>query len=432
MRNHDNDVRTSISTLHVALIGHIDHGKSTLAGRVLHELGLVSEDVIAEYKEQAALLGKSTFEYAWVMDTVKEERRIGLTIQPSYKLLEVNTKRIVLIDGPGHYKYTQNTILAIACADAAILLIAADDGIMVQTKEHATLAYALGIKDLIVVINKMDKIYPPYNHERFDELEIETTFLLTDIGFSSSRISILPAAAYFGENLTSPSSQMKWYSGQTVYEALSHLSTPELPIELPFRMAVDKVITKRGIGQIATGRIASGTISQGDKCVVVPGKHRAKVRSMEIFRKSVSSVFAGDDIGIALTGIGHNEIGRGSVIGSVDDPPSLAKVILAKVTVLEDNPGLREGRLPLLFAHSAHSVAKLLGIVSRVSVTTDEVLERKPSVLKQNETGYVEMELVPPLVLERRDKIPRFSKFILREQDRTVAVGSCIDLLESL
>jgi len=189
MSENLNPQKSYIHTLHLALIGHVDHGKSTLAGRTLYELGLVNENVIREYKEQSILLGKPTSEYAWVMDIVKEERLRGLTIEPSYQLLEADSKRIVLVDGPGHPTYTKNAILAIGASDSAVLVVAADDGIMDQTKEHAVLAFAFGIRDLIVVINKMDRTDPPFDHQRYEDIKLNILILLNEIGFDENRIS---------------------------------------------------------------------------------------------------------------------------------------------------------------------------------------------------------------------------------------------------
>ncbi len=430
MSENPNSQKSYIRTLHVALIGHVDHGKSTLAGRTLYELGLVNEKVIQEYKEQSILSGKPTCEYAWVMDIVKEERLHGVTIVPSYRLLEVDTKRIVLVDGPGHPDYTKNTILAIGVSDSAVLVVAADDGIMDQTKEHAVLAYAFGIRDLIVVINKMDRTHPLFDRQRYEDIKLNILILLNEIGFDENSVVVLPAAAYFGDNLTRQSENLKWYSGPTFYQAIAQLRFPENLSRLPFRLAVDNAFPKRGIGQIATGRVASGSISRGAFCIIMPGNHRAKIKSIESFKKAVDSISAGDDVGIALSGVSPEVINRGSVLGTPNNPPTVAKTILARITVLDDKPGLHIGRSPLFFAHSTRTLAKIIGLVSRVSSSTDKVIERKPINLLVNETGYVEIELQSSLVLEPLKENSLFSRFILREQDRTVAIGSCVEVLE--
>jgi len=240
----------------------------------------------------------------------------------------------------------------------------------------------------------------------------------------------LPAAAYFGDNLTRQSENLKWYSGPTFYEAIAQLRFPENLPRLPFRMAVDNTFPKRGIGQIATGRVASGSISRGDICIIMPGNHRAKIKSIESFKKTVDSISAGDDVGIALSGVSPEVISRGSVLGTPDNPPIVAKTILARITILEDKPGIHVGRSPLFFAHSTRTLAKIVGLVSRVSSSTNKVLERKPIKLAVNETGYVEIELQSFVSIEPSKENPLLSRFILREQDRTVAIGSCVEVLE--
>lgn len=417
-------------TIHVALIGHVDHGKSTLAGRMLNELKLVSDETITEYREQAILLGKPTFEYAWVMDVVMQERQRGLTIEPSYRPLTISNKRIVLVDGPGHHLFAKNTILAISASDCVVLVVAADDGIKAQTEEHVVISRAFGISEVVVVVNKMDKAYPPFSEERFQELTQDLQNLLARYGFDSRQPLVVPAAAYFGENITKASSQMPWYDGPTVLQAMAQLELQESYIEAPFRMAVDRAFPVRGVGQVVTGRIGSGTIKKGESCIIVPGNSISRVRSIETFGSAVLSANAGDDVGLGLGGLKGDIVERGSLIGSVDHPPVIAKTILARLAVVESGHGITVGRTPLLFAHSARTVANIVGIVSRVSATTDEVLERKPSSLGVSETGYVEIELQAPIPIEIYDNLPRYSRLILREQDHTVAMGSCIQVLE--
>lgn len=419
-------------SLHVVFMGHVDHGKSTLAGRTLYELGLVSEIVLADYREQAARVGKKTFEFAWIMDLVKEERYRGLSIQASYKKLSVNGRRIIVVDGPGHPDFSKNMLMAISEADVAVLVVDARQGIMPQTREHAIVARAFGIDQLIVVINKMDLEEIAFSDKRYNELAMHLSEMLASSGYSTDRLLFIPTSAYYGENVTKPSPRMEWYSGRTFLESLSWFKTSKRFLDKPFRMPIDEIKLIRGVGTVVTGKVASGRIGKGDQVSISPQGLTSKIRSIEEFGKPIDSAIAGDDIGIAIPGVDRKEIKRGSVLGPISNPPLIVNRFIARIRLLDSSPRVRVGFRPTIAAHSDYFAASVVELISQIDPDTDEVLARPPHLesLDAGDTGYLELETDRPVAMEVSDDYRRLGRFVIWDQNKTVGAGTCVEIVK--
>jgi len=264
--------------LNIVFIGHVDAGKSTTVGRILYETGKVPEQVIKKLREEAEKLGKQTFEFAYVMDRLKEERERGVTIDVAHQDFETNKYYFTIIDAPGHKDFVKNMITGASQADAAVLVVSAKDGVQPQTKEHAYLARALGINQLIVLVSKMDAV--DYSKEQYEKVKEEIIKLLKPLGYKVEEIPIIPASAYYGDNLVKKSDKMPWYNGPTLFEALDKLQVPPKPIDKPLRIPIQDVYSITGHGTVPVGRVETGKLRVGDKIIVMPSGATGEVKRM--------------------------------------------------------------------------------------------------------------------------------------------------------
>ncbi|MEM2637937.1 MAG: GTP-binding protein, partial [Candidatus Hadarchaeales archaeon] len=272
--------------INLVFIGHVDHGKSTLIGRMLVETGVISEK---ELQEEAG-----SFKFAWIMDREKEERERGVTIDVAYQKFETSKNIITIIDAPGHRDFIKNMITGASQADAAVLVVAADDGIMPQTKEHAVLAFTLGVDQLIIAINKMDLVN--FDQNVYEKLKRDLQTLLSSIGYKrAEEFPYIPISAFHGEGITKHSPRMPWYKGPTFVEALEALKEPPKPVDKPLRIPIQDVYSITGVGTVPIGRVETGVLKVGDMVVFEPPGVKGEVRSIEIHHQPVQRALPGDN-----------------------------------------------------------------------------------------------------------------------------------------
>jgi elongation factor 1-alpha len=406
--------------LNLVFIGHVDHGKSTLIGRLLVELGVVSEK---ELRDEAG-----SFRFAWVMDREKEERERGLTIGIAYQKLETQKNFITIIDAPGHRDFVKNMITGASQADAAVLVVAADDGIMPQTREHAALAFTLGVGQLVIAINKMDLV--GYHESVYQQLKNSIITLLSGIGYrNANELPFVPMAAFHGEGVTKPSMKMPWYKGPTLLNALENLKEPEKPIDKPLRIPIQDVFTITGVGTIPIGRVETGVLRVKDIVVFEPSGSRGEVRSIEMHHEQIQQAVPGDNIGFSVRGISKEDVRRGDVAGHPDQPPTVTTEFTGKIVVLSIPTELAPGFLPLFHCHTAHVPGRVAEILQRIDPRSGSVVEEKPSSLRKGDAGVIKVTLTKPMVMERASDIPELSRFAMRHGGMTIAAGMCVDLV---
>lgn len=406
--------------VNLVYIGHVDHGKSTLVGRLLYEIGVITDK---DLHEEAG-----TFKFAWVLDRLKEERGRGLTIDVAYQKLETLKNEITIIDAPGHRDFVKNMITGASQADAAVLVVAADDGIMPQTREHAALAYTLGVGQIVVSINKMDLV--EYREDVYKKLKSDLIDLLRGIGYAKpEEFTYVPASAYHGENVTKPSEKMGWYEGPTILQALEELKEAEKPVGKPLRIPVQDVFSITGVGTVPIGRVETGQLKVGDKLVFEPSGASGKVKSIEMHHESLQQAGPGDNIGFNVRGISKDQLKRGDVAGHDDNPPTVARELTAKIIVLAVPTYVAPGFTPLFHCHAAHVPGRIEEILQKIDPRTGEVVEEKPQYLKKGEAGVVRIIPAKPFVIERVSDIPELGRFAVRHGGQTVAAGMCIDLV---
>ncbi len=406
--------------VNLVFIGHVDHGKSTLIGRLLVELGVVSEK---ELKDEAG-----SFKFAWVMDREIEERTRGLTIDVAYQKIETSKNVITIIDAPGHRDFVKNMITGASQADAAILVVAADDGIMPQTREHAALAFTLGVGQLVVAINKMDLV--EFKEFVYKELKEKVISLLSGLGYrGADKFACVPVSAFYGEGITKPSSKMPWYTGPTLINAIEGFTEPEKPTGKPLRIPLQDVYSITGVGTVPIGRVETGVLRVGDRVIFEPAGKTGEVRSIEMHHEQIQQAVPGDNIGFNVRGVSKGEVKRGHVAGHVDKPPTVTNDFTAKIIVLASPTDLAPGFAPLFHCHSAHVPGRLVEIVQKIDPRSGGVVEERPNALKKGDAGLVRVKLDKPMVIERASEIPELSRFAVRHGGQTIAAGVCVDLI---
>jgi elongation factor 1-alpha len=417
--------------INLVVAGHVDHGKSTLIGRLFEELKLVSKSEKDKAERDAKDLGKETFRYAFFMDTSLEERRRGLTIELGFKPFETETKQFNIIDAPGHSDFVKNMITGAAEADAGVLVVDVQDTlekIMPQTKEHAVLMLTLGVTQLIVAINKMDLVH--YSQDAFETCKHTIEEFLSTLGFANLKnMQYVPVSAFRGENITGKSAEMTWYSGPTFLEALDTLVEPPRLVNKPFRMPVLRTFRSRGMGKtIVAGKIESGQVKEGDTIQIIPYGGSGKVLSIEWQHQRLKVAEPGFDVGLALSGaINKREIKKGYMVCNPDSQAVVAGRFKAKIMAW--NQYIGEGYCPIIHCHQAVLPVRILSVENTFDISTGKEISTDAKGIQPGEGGTVWIEPLKPLIIEKSSEFPRLARFALRDGVITVAAGMCIDVI---
>ncbi len=410
----------------VVFIGHVDHGKSTTIGRLLYDTGNIDDQTMRKLKEKAAALGKTGFEFAFVMDNLKEEQERGVTIDLSHKKFESDKYDFTIIDAPGHADFIKNMITGVSQADAAVLVVAATDGVNEQTKEHAYLSKTFGINQLLVAINKMDAVN--YSEDRYNEVKAEVEKLVKPLGFK--KVDFVPISSLQGDNVVKKSENMSWWNGGTLLEKLDEFEVAEKPVDLPLRLPIQGVYNITGVGVVPVGRVETGVMKPGDKIVGVPGKTgtgvTGEVKDIEMHHEKISEAKPGDNIGFSTKGFNKGDLARGDVIGHRDNPPTLVTEFTAQIIVLNHPSVITVGYSPVFHIHTDHVSCRVVEIIKKVAPTQED----HPDFIKNGEAAIVKFKPLKPVVIEKNTDIPQLSRFAIRDSGRTVAAGQCIDLVK--
>jgi elongation factor 1-alpha len=411
--------------MNMVVIGHVDHGKSTTLGRLLFEKGLVDASVIKKFEEMGDK-GK-TFKFAWVMDSLKEERERGLTIDLSHQKFETDKYYFTIIDAPGHRDFVKNMITGASQADAAILVVAADDGIMPQTREHAALAFTLGVGQLVIAINKMDLV--GFKKDVYDKLKSEIIELLKGIGYRNpDKFVCVPISGFNGDNITKRSDKMAWYTGPIFEESLNTFIVPDKPVDKPLRLPVQDVYSITGVGTVPVGRIETGVLKTGETIIFEPAGKTAEVKSIEMHHETILQAMPGDNIGFNIRGLSKADIRRGDVAGPTNNPPKVASEFTARIAVLQHPTAVAAGYTPVFHAHTAQVACTISEISQKLDPKTGQVIEEKPEFIKKGEMATIKVTPTKPMVIEKASDIPQLSRFAIRDMGMTIAAGVCVDL----
>ncbi len=418
--------------MNVVFIGHVDAGKSTIVGRLLFDSGAVSEQEMAKLKAEAEKHGKVGFEFAYIMDKIKEERERGVTIDLAYKKILTQKWQITIIDAPGHRDFVKNMITGASQADAAFLVVAGTTGIEPQTKEHLWLIRTMGVQNLCVAVNKMDAIN--YDESKFNKIKEDVTALLKTVGYKPEKINFIACSGLKGDNVLKKSENMPWFKGPTIMEQFDLFPRPELPTNLPLRMPVQDVYEITGIGTVPVGKIETGVMKVGQKVKILPGRTgkgvEGEIKSIEMHHESLKEAVAGDNIGINIRGVGKKDIARGDVICDADKPISVVDEFIAQIAVINHPTVLAKGYTPVFHVHTAQVPCQFTELIEQIDPRTGEVVKKNPDFLKNGDVAKVRIKPQGRLCLETQKDNPFMSRFAVRDAGQTVAAGMCVEIVK--
>ncbi len=418
--------------MNVVFVGHVDHGKSTCIGRLMFETGKLSEQDLKKSKEIAEKLGKKGFEFAFVMDHLKEERERGLTIDLSYQKILTKKFMVTIIDAPGHRDFVKNMITGTSQADAAFLVVAASEGIMPQTQEHIFLCRTMGVSQMAVLINKMDVVN--FDEAKFKKIVEDLQKLLKTAGYNTEKITFIPVSGQLGENISKKSDKMPWYKGPCLLEQFDNFEVPKKPTDLPLRMPIQDVYNITGIGTVPVGKIETGIMKPNQKVTILPGRSgkgiAGEIKSIEMHHENLPQAMAGDNVGINIRGVGKKDIARGDVICDAAKPATIADEFTAQIAVINHPTVIAKGYTPVFHVHTAQVPCQFVELVKQIDPKTGQVVKEKPDFVKNGDVAVVKIKPQRPLVLENQKVNPHMARFAIRDAGQTVAAGVCIDLVE--
>jgi len=376
-------------------------------------------------------MGKASFKYAWVLDKLKAERERGITIDIALWKFETQKYYFTIIDAPGHRDFIKNMITGTSQADVAVLVIASGTGEFEagiakngQTREHALLAYTLGVKQMIVLVNKMDDKSVNWSEERFTEIKNEVSSFVKKIGYNPDNIPFVPISGWLGDNMLEKSDNLKWYKGPTLLEALDGISPPKRPSDKPLRVPLQDVYKIGGIGTVPVGRVETGILKPGAVVTFAPAMITTEVKSVEMHHEALESAQPGDNVGFNVKNVAVKDLRRGFVAGDAKiDPPAETDSFSAQVIVL-NHPGLiHAGYAPVLDCHTAHIACKFAELTTKIDRRSGKELEKEPKNIKSGDAAIVKMIPSKPMVVETFTEYPPLGRFAVRDMRQTVAVG---------
>ncbi|ONH66063.1 Elongation factor 1-alpha [Cyberlindnera fabianii] len=429
------------SHVNVVVVGHVDSGKSTTTGHLIFKCGGIDKRTIEKFEKEAAELGKGSFKYAWVLDKLKAERERGITIDIALWKFETPKYHVTVIDAPGHRDFIKNMITGTSQADCAILIIAggvgefeagiSKDG---QTREHALLAFTLGVRQMIVAINKMDSV--KWDEKRFEEIVKETSNFIKKVGYNPKTVPFVPISGWNGDNMIEASTNCPWYKGweketkagvvkgKTLLDAIDAIEPPTRPTDKPLRLPLQDVYKIGGIGTVPVGRVETGVIKPGMVVTFAPSGVTTEVKSVEMHHEQLAEGIPGDNVGFNVKNVSVKEIRRGNVAGdSKNDPPQGAESFNAQVIVLNHPGQISAGYSPVLDCHTAHIACKFSELLEKIDRRSGKSLEASPKFVKSGDAAIVKMVPSKPLCVEAFTDYPPLGRFAVRDMRQTVAVG---------
>ncbi|PIZ51907.1 translation elongation factor EF-1 subunit alpha [Candidatus Woesearchaeota archaeon CG_4_10_14_0_2_um_filter_33_13] len=420
--------------INLVFIGHVDHGKSTTVGRLLFDAGNIDEQTMRKLKEKAQQLGKGGFEFAFVMDNLKEEQERGVTIDLAHKRFDTEKYYFTIIDAPGHRDFIKNMITGAAQADCAVLVVAANDGVNAQTIEHLKLSKIFGVGQLLIAVNKMDISGVDYSEARFKAVVEDVKKHAAQAGWKVDALRFIPLASLPGENIVKKSEKMSWWTGDSLLQAIDKFDVPQKPTALPLRLPIQDVYNITGIGVVPVGRIETGVMKIGDKVTVVPGREgkgvSGDVKSIEMHHEQVQQAEPGDNVGFNVRGIGKKDIARGDVLGKSDNVPTVASEFTAQIVIMSHPSVVTVGYTPVFHIHTSQVACQFVEIIKKINPANGQEVTENKDILRNGDAAIVRLRPTQAVVIERNSVIPQMSRFAIRDSGVTVAAGMCMDIVE--
>merc|ERR1712121_553646 len=431
--------------INIVVIGHVDSGKSTSTGHLIYKCGGIDKRTIEKFEKEAQEMGKGSFKYAWVLDKLKAERERGITIDIALWKFTTPKYAVTIIDAPGHRDFIKNMITGTSQADCAVLIVASSTGEFEagiskngQTREHALLAYTLGVKQMIVGVNKIDNTEPPYSESRFKEIKKEVESYVKKVGYSPKAVAFVPISGWHGDNMIEESPNMSWYkgwsieqkgndkpvTGKTLYDAIDSIMPPERPVSKPLRLPLQDVYKIGGIGTVPVGRVETGMLKPGMVVTFAPAMVTTEVKSVEMHHTSLAEAVPGDNVGFNVKNVSIKDIKRGMVTSdSKNHPAAEAKNFYAQVIVLNHPGEIHNGYQPVLDCHTAHVACKFAEIKEKIDRRSGKKLEDNPKCVKSGDASIINLIPSKPMCVESFSEYPPLGRFAVRDMKQTVAVG---------
>jgi len=417
--------------LNLVVIGHVDSGKSTSTGHLIFKCGGIDKRTIEKFEKEANEMGKGSFKYAWVLDKLKAERERGITIDIALWKFETPKFYMTIIDAPGHRDFIKNMITGTSQADCAILMIASPPGEFEagyskdgQTREHAMLAFTLGVKQMIVCVNKMDDKSVNFGQARYEEIKQEMSKFLTKVGYKIDKVPFIPISGWNGDNMLEPSANLGWYKGNTLIGALDEIVPPQRPSDKPLRLPLQDVYKIGGIGTVPVGRVETGVIKPGITCSFAPSDLSAEVKSVEMHHESMPEAIPGDNVGFNVKGLSVKDLKRGFVASDIKNQPAKESVSFeAQVIVLNHPNEIRAGYTPVVDCHTCHIACKFHTLTTKIDKRSGKTVEENPKAIKNGDAAMVHMVPTKPICVEAFHEYAPLGRFAVRDMRQTVAVG---------
>jgi len=375
------------------------------------------------------------------LDKLKAERERGITIDIALWKFETPRYYVTVIDAPGHRDFIKNMITGTSQADCAILVIASGTGEFEagiskdgQTREHALLAYTLGVKQLIVAVNKMDTC--KYSEERYNEIKKEVSSYIKKVGYTPEAVAFVPISGWHGDNMLETTTNMPWFkgweierksgkaSGKTLVDALDAIEPPARPTDKPLRLPLQDVYKIGGIGTVPVGRVETGVLKPNMVVTFAPNELTTEVKSVEMHHEQLTEALPGDNVGFNVKNVSVKELRRGFVASdSKNSPAKEAASFNAQVIILNHPGQIAAGYTPVLDCHTAHIACKFSELLEKIDRRTGKALEEAPKALKSGDAAIVKMLPQKPMCVESFQEFPPLGRFAVRDMRQTVAVG---------
>ncbi len=403
-----------MDVLSFVIVGHVDHGKSTLIGRLLYDTDSLPPDKIEEIKKASADQGKRT-EFAYLLDHLEEEHKQGITIDTTQVFFKTDKRRYVIIDAPGHVEFVKNMITGASQAEAAILIIDVTEGVKEQTRRHSYMLSLLGLHQVVVVLNKMDLV--DFSQNRFETVKKDAHRWLKSINIEPTLF--IPISAIEGNNITGKSENMNWYTGPTFLQSLGTLENRQPPEDKPLLFPIQDIY-KIGDKRINAGRVESGTIAKGNEIKILPGGQVTNVNSIEKFLEDTDKAIASECIGI--TTADSVFLDRGNIVCLPGNEPSLTDRIPANIFWMSKRDFGKNQKLTMRCATQETS-CKIESINKRINSSTLEVIEENAEVIKNLEVGEVIVKTKKPLAIKDFNDVQELGRFVLVHDENICAGG---------
>lgn len=406
----------SLPKINLVFVGHKDHGKSTLIGRLLYDSKAILKQKLQEIESELEKSGKKGFEFAFLLDSLEEERKGGLTIDVIQTPFKSKKYFYTIIDCPGHKEFIKKMLTGASQADAAVLVVSAKEGIQDQTKQHAFLIKTLGINQLVVAVNKMDEI--AYEKSRYDEVCEKVEKILGSLGYKNT--PMVPISALKGDNVFKGSQKMKWYNSLTLIDTLDDTINPSaLPVNKPLRGFVQDIYQHENEENIVC-KIETGILQSGKIISFNPSGKQGLLKAIEVFGTKTRKAEPGDSVGLFVDGV--NDVERGEVISYPENKPRKVKSFVAEIIVFS-NIEIRNGDTLTIRCGTAEKKCKVERILNEIDSVNLTVRTEHPEFLKEGSVGQVVLFALEPLCVEKYSESPPLGRFVVEGKKGTAGAG---------